>query len=49
MTPRAASRTANGWRVGAIVMFSDSQALNLLAWGLLVLIFALGYIGGRLR
>lgn len=30
-------------------MFTDSQALNLLAWGLLMLVFALGYIGGKLR
>ena len=30
-------------------MFSDSQALNLLTWGVPVLLFALGYIGGRFR
>lgn len=30
-------------------MFTDSQALNLLLWGLPVVVFALGYIGGRFR
>lgn len=30
-------------------MFTDSEALNLLAWGVLVVCFAIGYIGGRMR
>lgn len=39
--PRAGAREA--------VVFSDSQVLNLLLWGLVVALFALGYIAGRLR
>lgn len=31
------------------VVFSDSQVLNLLLWGFVVALFALGYIAGRLR
>jgi hypothetical protein len=30
-------------------MFSADEALNLLAWGVVVLLFAAGYIAGRLR
>ena len=31
------------------VVFSDPQVLNLLLWGFVVALFALGYIAGRLR
>lgn len=30
-------------------MFTDSQAMNLLLWAGVVVVFALGYIGGKLR
>jgi hypothetical protein len=30
-------------------MFTDSEALNVLCWGVIVLCFALGVIAGRLR
>lgn len=30
-------------------MFSDTQAFNLLLWCGVVMVFALGYIGGRIR
>lgn len=30
-------------------MFTADQALNLLTWGVIVLCFGAGYIGGRLR
>lgn len=30
-------------------MFTDSQVLNLLLWAVPVLLFALGFIAGRLR
>jgi hypothetical protein len=31
------------------VVFTDSQVLNLLVWGCVVALFALGYIAGRIR
>lgn len=30
-------------------MFTDSQVLNLLLWGFLIVPFGIGYIGGKLR
>ncbi len=36
-----------GVKGGAV--FTDSQVLNLLLWGCVVALFALGYIAGRIR
>jgi hypothetical protein len=49
--PGVAKGTRNGCSMpaGSKVDLSVAQAMNLLAWGLLVLLAGIGYIGGRQR
>ena len=45
----AANSGALSWQRRGTRMFTDSQVFNLLVWAVPVLLFALGYIAGRLR